>query len=112
MEDLTGKQFGSYQIIAPFKQGGMATVFKAYQPSMDRFVALKVLPQFHSADPEFLGRFEQEAKSLAKLQHLHILQVYDFGESEGYTYFVMPLMQEGTLAELLAGERLPQPRQL
>ena len=82
----------------------MATVYKAYQPSMDRFVALKVLPRFHSADPEFLGRFEQEAKSLAKLQHLHILQVYEFDESEGYTYFVMPLMEEGTLADLLAGD--------
>jgi peptide/nickel transport system substrate-binding protein len=72
---------------------------------MDRFVALKVLPRFHSADPEFLGRFEQEAKALAQLQHPHILPVYDFGESDGYTYFVMPLMQDGNLAELLKDER-------
>lgn len=110
MEDLTGKQFGSYQIISQFGEGGMATVYKAYQPSMDRFVALKVLPRFHSSDPEFLGRFEQEAKALAQLQHPHILPVYDYGESEGYTYFVMPLMQDGNLAEFLSGEQLPLER--
>jgi serine/threonine protein kinase len=106
MENLDGKQFGAYRIISPFGEGGMATVYKAYQPSMDRFVALKVLPRFHSTDPEFIGRFEQEAKALAQLQHPHILPVYDFGESDGYTYFVMPLMQSGNLAELLAVEKL------
>lgn len=107
MEDLTGKQFGTYRIISSFGEGGMATVYKAYQASMDRHVALKVLPRFHSADPEFLGRFEQEAKALAELQHPHILPVYDFGESEGYTYFVMPLMRVGNLAELLGDRQLP-----
>jgi len=107
MEDLIGKQFGAYQIIAQCGQGGMATVYKAYQPSMDRYVALKVLPRFHSSDPEFIGRFEQEAKALAKLQHPHILPVFDYGESEGYTYFVMPLMQDGNLAELIVDARLP-----
>jgi serine/threonine protein kinase len=76
MDDLTGKQFGSYRIIAPFGEGGMATVYKAYQASMDRYVALKVLPRYHSSDPEFLGRFEQEAKSLAQLQHLHLWTGY------------------------------------
>jgi phosphonate transport system substrate-binding protein len=110
MEDLTGKQFGPYTIISPCGAGGMATVYKAYQPSMDRYVALKVLPRFHSSDPEFLGRFAQEAKALAQLQHTFILPVYDFGESEGYTYFVMPLMQNGNLAELMADERLPLDR--
>jgi len=106
MDNLTGKQFGNYQIISQCGQGGMATIYKAYQPSMDRFVALKVLPKFHSLDPEFLGRFEQEAKALAQLQHPHILPIYDYGESEGYTYFVMPLMQGGNLAELLVKEKL------
>lgn len=106
MENLIGKQFGTYQIISQCGQGGMATVYKAYQPSMDRYVALKVLPQFHASDPEFLGRFEQEAKALAQLQHPHILPVYDYGESEGFTYFVMPLMQDGNLGELLATEKL------
>jgi len=110
MEDLSGKQFGPYAIISPCGAGGMATVYKAYQPSMDRYVALKVLPRFHSSDPEFLGRFEQEAKALAQLQHTFILPVYDFGESEGYTYFIMPLMQNGNLAELMAIERLPLDR--
>lgn len=104
MEDLTGKQFGPYRIVAPLGEGGMAAVYKAYQPSMDRYVALKVLPRHFADDPQFIQRFEQEAKVLAKLQHPHILPVHDFGESEGYTYMVMPLITGGDLADLFDNE--------
>lgn len=107
MEDLTGKQFGPYRVVAPLGEGGMAAVYRAYQASVDRFVALKVLPRYFATDPEFVGRFEQEAKLLAKLQHLHILAVHDFGEADGYTYIVMPFVDSGTLADLLQGEPLP-----
>ena len=55
MEDLTGKRFGAYQIIYPFGQGGMATVYKAYQPSMDRFVAIKVFHCFRMLTPPNYG---------------------------------------------------------
>jgi serine/threonine protein kinase len=51
MEDLSGKQLGKYQVIAPFGEGGMAAVFKAYQAGMDRYVALKILPRHYAADP-------------------------------------------------------------
>lgn len=105
MEDLTGKQFGHYQIIAPFGEGGMAAVFKAYQPAMERFVAIKVLPRHMAASREFLARFQLEAKLLAQLQHPHILPVFDFGEAEGYTYIVMPLVQGGTLSDLIRRRR-------
>lgn len=89
MEDLTGKQLGPYQIVSQLGVGGMATVFKAYQPKMDRYVALKILPRHFSKNPEFIHRFSQEARLIAKLEHPHILPVLDFGESDGYTYLAM-----------------------
>ncbi len=110
MEDLTGKQLNHYQIVASLGEGGMAAVYKAYQPAMDRYVALKILPRHFASDPLFVTRFEQEAKVLAKLQHPHILPVFDFGEVDGYTYIVMPYIQSGTLAELLTGQPCPWPK--
>jgi hypothetical protein len=107
MEDLTGKQLGQYRIVAPLGEGGMAAVYKAYQPAMDRYVALKILPRHFASDPEFVGRFEQEAKVIASLQHVHILPVHDFGTQDGYTYIVMPFVETGTLASLLVGDPLP-----
>ncbi len=104
MEDLSGKQLGKYQVIAPLGEGGMAAVYKAFQPGMDRYVALKILPRHFARDPEFLGRFDQEARVIANLQHPHILPVHDYGESDTYTYLVMPLVETGTLADLMTGE--------
>ena len=106
MEDLTGKQLGPYQIISALGEGGMAAVYKAYQPAMDRYVALKVLPRHFASDPQFIARFQQEAKILAKLQHPHILPVHDFGDAEGYTYIVMPYVETGTLTDVLQGQPL------
>ncbi len=107
MEDLTGKQLGPYQIVAPLGEGGMAAVYRAYQPGMERYVALKILPRHFADDPEFVGRFEQEAKLIAKLQHVHILPVHDYGQADGYTYIVMPYVDTGTLADLMGGDPLP-----
>ena len=107
MEDLSGRSFGVYRIVEPLGSGGMASVYKAYQPAVDRYVALKVLPSHLAQDPEFLARFKQEAKVLAKLQHPHILPVHDFGESDGFTYIVMPFIKTGTLAATLTGQPLP-----
>ena len=109
MEDLTGKQFGAYQIVAPLGEGGMAAVYKAYQPSMERFVALKVLPRHMSNSEEFVARFRREAKLLAQLQHPHILPVFDYGEAEGYPYIVMPFVQSGTLSEFMQQRKLSLP---
>jgi outer membrane protein assembly factor BamB/predicted Ser/Thr protein kinase len=107
MEDLTGKQLGKYRVVGALGEGGMAAVYKAYQADMDRYVALKILPRHFASDPEFAGRFEQEAKLIAKLQHVHILPVHDFGEEDVYTYIVMPYVETGTLDDLLHGEPLP-----
>ncbi|MFN8455634.1 MAG: serine/threonine-protein kinase [Anaerolineae bacterium] len=107
MEDLTGRQFGPYQIVAPLGEGGMAAVYKAYQPGMERYVALKVLPRHFAHDPQFVARFEQEAKILARLQHPHILPVFDYGQADGYAYIVMPFLHSGTLTDLMRGAPLP-----
>jgi serine/threonine protein kinase len=110
MEDLTGRQFGQYRIVAPLGEGGMADVYKAYQASVDRYVAIKVLPQFHSRNREFLQRFKQEAQVLAKLQHPFVVPILDFGEADGYTFLVMTFIEGGTLKDLLTGEPIPLSR--
>ena len=83
MPDLVGKTLGPYRIVEQIGLGGMATVYKAYQPSMDRYVALNVLSTHLAQDTTFAKRFQQEAKVIAKLEHLHILPVYDHGEEDG-----------------------------
>lgn len=79
----------------------MATVFKAYQPNLDRYVAVKVLPAYHARDPIFLKRFQQEARAVAKLQHANIVSIHDFGEQEGITYIAMEYVDGGTLKDRL-----------
>lgn len=111
MEDLTGKQLGSYRIVAQIGEGGMASVFKSYQPKMDRYIALKILPRHLSKNSVFVERFSQEARVIAKLEHPHILPVFDFGEEDGYTYLAMRFVEGGSLGNLLKKNRkleLPQ----
>ncbi|HEU0296738.1 MAG TPA: serine/threonine-protein kinase [Anaerolineales bacterium] len=94
-----GQMLGPYRIISQIGQGGMATVYKAYQPSMDRNVAVKVLPGQLAQSAEFTQRFQQEARIIARLEHAHILPVFDYGESEGIAYFVMRFLDAGTLKD-------------
>jgi serine/threonine protein kinase len=103
-----GQMLGPYQIISQVGEGGMATVYKAYQPSMDRNVAIKVLPSQLAESPEFAKRFQQEARIIAKLEHPHILPVFDYGESGGTTYLVMRYLDAGTLRDRMEkGRPLP-----
>ena len=99
MQDLTGQTLGQYRIIEPLGQGGMATVFKAFQPSLERYVAVKVLPPYYAHEPGFSERFIREAKAVARLEHPHILPVYDFGQEGDYTYIVMKYVPAGTLKD-------------
>ncbi|NWG07167.1 MAG: serine/threonine protein kinase [Chloroflexi bacterium] len=92
-----GQMLGPYRIINQIGQGGMASVYKAYQPSMDRNVAIKVLPGQLAQSAEFTARFQQEARIIARLEHPHILPVFDYGESDGISYFVMRYLEAGTL---------------
>jgi len=103
-----GQMLGNYRIINQIGQGGMATVYKAYQPSMDRHVAVKVLPSQLAESKEFVARFQQEARTIARLEHPHILPVFDYGESDGTAYFVMRYLEAGTLKDrMVAGRPLP-----
>src|SRR5712691_11887922 len=79
---LVGRSLGQFRIVERIVSGGMATVFKAYQPTLDRYVAVKVLPAYHARDPIFVKRFTQEARSVAKLAHPNIVQIHDFGEQD------------------------------
>ena len=96
---VPGQMLGSYRIISQIGQGGMATVYKAYQASMDRNVAIKVLPSNLANSKEFAGRFQQEARIIANLEHPHILPVFDSGESDGVSYLIMRYLEAGTLSE-------------
>ena len=103
-----GQMLGSFRIINQIGRGGMATVYKAYQPAIDRYVAIKVLPSQLAESPEFAKRFHQEARIIANLEHPHILPVFDYGESEGVAYFVMRYLDAGTLKDrMIEGRPLP-----
>ena len=109
MDNLqSGQMLGPYRIINQIGRGGMANVYKAYQASVDRYVAIKVLPSQLAESKEFATRFHQEARIIAKLEHPHILPVFDYGESDGVAYFVMRYLDAGTLKDkMVAGRPLP-----
>jgi serine/threonine protein kinase len=103
-----GQMLGPYRIINQIGRGGMATVYKAYQPSIDRYVAIKVLPSQLAESKEFATRFHQEARIIASLEHPHILPVFDYGETDGVAYFVMRYLEAGTLKDrMIEGRPLP-----
>lgn len=92
-----GENIGPYRIIEQLGQGGMATVYKAYHASLDRYVALKVLhPAFHQ-DQTFTARFQREARVVARLEHPHIVPIYDYSEHENRPYLVMKYIEGDTL---------------
>lgn len=101
MNALVGKSLGQFRVVERIGSGGMATVFKAYQPTLDRYVAIKVLPAYHARDPIFMKRFVQEARSVAKLAHPNIVQIHDFGDQDNITYIVMEYVDGGTLKDRL-----------
>ncbi len=84
-----------YQLQDPIGRGGMATIYRARDLRMDRVVAVKVLREVYSTDPKFVRRFQVEAKAASALQHPNIVQVYDYGQTDGNYYIVMELV-EGT----------------
>ncbi len=91
------QQIPGYQILQKIGKGAMATVYKARQISLDRIVAIKVLPKRYSENPEFVDRFYREGKAAAKLNHPNIVQAIDVGEAGGYHYFVMEYIDGHTV---------------
>jgi len=103
MEHLIGRTIGQYRITEQLGQGGMATVYKAYQASLDRYVAVKILPPYFAHEPGFAQRFEREARAVARLNHPNILPIYDFGQEDDLSYIVIKYVEAGTLKDLISG---------
>src|SRR5262245_49250274 len=97
MDELIGQTLGTYTIERMLGRGGMAAVFLAHDASMERQVAIKVLPREFASDPAYVKRFEREVKTIAKLNHPNIVPVFSYGETDGWTYIVMAYMPGGTL---------------
>ncbi len=97
MSFAIGENVGPYRIIEQLGQGGMATVFKAYHASLDRYVAIKVLHPAFKEEPNFLSRFQREARVVARLEHPNIVPIYDFAEHKGQPYLVMKFIEGQTL---------------
>ena len=96
-----GENLGPYRIIEQLGQGGMATVFKAYHPNLDRYVAIKVLHPAFKQDPQFTERFQREARVVAKLDHPNIVPVFDYADHNGQSYLVMKFIEGETLKGVL-----------
>ncbi|WP_420645018.1 serine/threonine protein kinase [Candidatus Leptofilum sp.] len=99
--DLTGRQLGKYKLLDRVGQGGMAYVYKARQPTIERNVAVKVLHSHLAEDTQFLERFKREAQGLGNLRHPHIVSVIDFDVDDGWYYMVMDFIEGKTLETVL-----------
>jgi len=109
MQDMTGHELGRYHLLEKLGEGGMATVYKAYDTRLERDVAVKVIRREAFSQEvleRVLKRFEREAKTLAKLTHPNIVSIIDYGDQEGNPYLVMPYLPGGTLKQFL-GKPMP-----
>jgi serine/threonine protein kinase len=99
--DLIGHRLGNYDIVEEIGRGGMAVVYRAYQRSLNRHVAIKVLAPQLGFDQQFVERFQREARAAAKLRHPNIVVIHDVAHQEGIYYLVMELLEGRTLKELI-----------
>ena len=102
-----GTRLGPYEIVAPLGAGGMGEVYRARDTRLDRSVAVKVLPEHLSLNPEVRARFEREARAVSSLNHPHICTLHDVGHQDGVDYLVMELLEGETLAQRLERGALP-----
>jgi serine/threonine protein kinase/outer membrane protein assembly factor BamD (BamD/ComL family) len=102
ISEMEGQRLGPYQLVEMIGRGGMAVVYKALQPTLRRYVAIKVLPGYFVHDEGFRTRFQNEAETVAHLEHPNILPIYDFGQEGDVPYIVMPLVTGGTLRDWLS----------
>ena len=100
-DEFIGKTIGGYEIEAKIGQGGMATVYRARQTSMNRSVALKILPRHFMRDDTYIQRFEREVRIVAQLEHRNIVPVYDYGEHDDQPFIAMRYMSGGTVDDML-----------
>jgi hypothetical protein len=108
----SGSRLGPYEVVSPLGAGGMGEVYRARDPRLGRDVAIKVLPEDFTTDPERLRRFEHEAKAAGVLNHPNLLAVFDTGQHEGMPFVVFELLEGETLRARLSGKALPSPKTL
>ncbi|MCZ6769280.1 MAG: protein kinase [Acidobacteria bacterium] len=99
---MLGKTIGHYKVLEKIGQGGMGTVYRAQDTTLDREVAIKVLPEQFTQDPQRLARFEREAKLLASLNHPNIAAIYGFEQADDIHFLVLELVEGETFAEKVA----------
>src|SRR3954464_6697866 len=103
----SGTRFGPYEIVSAVGAGGMGEVYRARDTRLDRTVAIKVLPEHLSSDPQLKQRLDREAKAISALQHANICTLYDIGSQSGTDFLVMEYLEGETLADRLAKGMLP-----
>jgi len=96
-DPLIGQTLGAYQLVGKLGQGGMATVYKAHEAALDRFVAVKILPPSFASDPALAQRFSREARAVAQLNHPNIVPIYSYGSENNLTYIAMQFVEGGAL---------------
>jgi serine/threonine protein kinase len=105
---LTGTQIGAYQVLEPIGKGGMGEVYKGFQATLNRQVAIKILPEQLAKNPEFRTRFEREARMVAVLKHPNIVSIFDFGDVQGKHYMVMEFVDGQAMSDYMrASGKLP-----
>ncbi|MEA3340525.1 MAG: FHA domain-containing serine/threonine-protein kinase [Chloroflexota bacterium] len=109
MSNWIGQTIGGYQIAEEIGRGGVATVYRAYQHQLERWVAIKIMQATEASGQSFLARFRREAKAIAALRHPNILTIYDYGEEGGTAYFVMEYVAGGTLKDHLTAQLMEWP---
>ncbi|MCA9915708.1 MAG: protein kinase, partial [Anaerolineae bacterium] len=94
---MIGTRIRQYEILEELGKGGMATVYRAYHPAMERYVAIKIIHRALAQDEAGMERFRQEARLIARLEHPHLLPVYDYSPDHDPPYIVMRYLEGGTL---------------
>src|SRR5262245_6296562 len=101
MENLSGTNIKGYELRERIGVGGFGTVYRAYQSSVGREVAIKILLPYFANHPDFIRRFEAEAGLVARLEHPHIVPLHDYWHDSSGTYLVMRWLRNGSLSEAL-----------
>ncbi len=107
MESLSGRTIKGYELRELLSAGGFGAVYRAYQPQVDREVAVKIILPQHANQPEFIRRFETEARLVARLEHPHIVPLYDYWRDPEGAFLVMRYLRGRSLAERIDGRPLP-----
>ena len=110
MRLASGIRIGSYEILGLLGSGGMGEVYRAYDTQLGRQVAVKILPEKWSSDPEALSRFEKEARLASSLNHPNIVTIHQIGQFGSIPYIVMELVDGPTLKDVLADGPMPLTR--